>query len=399
VLTTRRRRLSTIVSMEERRDRLGVRWIDVAVAAAVVFVVVMGSAHIDADASERGADALAYVCGVTAAAALAFWRRFTVAVVVVVTAAMFVYLARGYPGGPALLPGPLAVAALGYRAPRPRVWWIAGAVAVSSIAGTWIGDGEVNAAGLVGVGWSVAAVFAGQLLAARGERLAADRERQQAAHEQALTRERLRIAHDLHDSVAHAMATINVQSGVAAHLLERRPEQARPALEAIRQASSEVLDELGAILGALRRDDESAPRAPLADLGRLDELVDRARADGLAVVSRVDGAVEAVPAAVSAAAYRVVQESLSNVRRHAGPDAAAKVTVSIGGPGAVEVEVVDDGGRRTGAVRPAGAGFGLGLAGMCERVESTGGRLSAGADPAGGFRVHAVWGVGERETR
>jgi signal transduction histidine kinase len=206
----------------------------------------------------------------------------------------------------------------------------------------------------------------------------------------------LRIARDLHDSVAHAMATINVQSGVAAHLLDRKPEQAKVALEAIRRASSDVLDELGTILGALRRDDGAAPRAPAAGLDRLDDLVERSSADGVAVTCTVAGDPAVLPPSLSAAAYRVIQEALSNTRRHAGDAATATVAVTIDGPGVVSVDVADDGGRRRGAPQaPATPGHGFGLAGMRERVESTGGVLTTGPRPIPdrGFRVRASWGT------
>lgn len=383
--------------MDDDRARtwLGIRWPDVGLAAVVVAVVVAGTVHIEQGDAARANDALALTCGVVAAASLVAWRRFTLAMVAVVGTAMFVYMVRGYPGGPALLPGPIAAAFLGYRVARPLVWWVGGAFASMVVIGQWIGDGHLSAAGIIGTGWMVAAVFAGQILAGRGERAAAERDRRRYAEQQAITDERLRIARDLHDSVAHAMATINVQSGVAAHLLDRRPEQARSALEAIRQASSDVLDELGAILGALRRDEGEAPRAPVAGLDRLDELVERSRADGLTVDCSVEGDRSLVPPSLGTAAYRVVQESLSNTRRHAGPDASVIVTVDIAGPGTLSVTVVDDGGTRVNGARQAvSPGLGLGLAGMRERVESTGGRLDSGVHlpPRRGFTVRAVWG-------
>lgn len=382
--------------MDDVRARwLGIRWPDVGLAAVVVAVILAGTLHIEQEDAERAIDALAVACGVIAGASLVVWRRFTLPMVAAVGTAMFVYLVRGYPGGPALLPGPIAAAFLGYRVARPLVWWVGGAFASAVVIGQAIGDGHLGAAGIIGTGWVVAAVFAGQVVAARAERLAAERERRALTEQQAITDERLRIARDLHDSVAHAMATINVQSGVAAHLLDRRPEQARSALEAIRQASSDVLDELGAILGALRRDEGDAPRAPMAGLDRLDELVERSRADGLTVTCSVEGDPSLVPPSLGTAAYRVVQESLSNTRRHAGPAAEVAVSVRIAGPGALSVTVVDDGGTRVNGSRPAVApGLGLGLAGMRERVESTGGTLDAGvrSPPRRGFSVRAVWG-------
>ena len=237
------------------------------------------------------------------------------------------------------------------------------------------------------VGLASAAVLAGQAIAARGERAAAQRERLAHQEEQAIAAERLRLAQDLHDSVAHAMATINVQSGVAAHLLDRDPSQAKAALEAIRAASGDALDELGAILGVLRDPDADAPLAPVSTLADVGSLVERARADGVRVTADVRGSVDSVAMSVSSAAFRVVQEALTNVRRHAGSEATATLDVVIGDHGTVTVSVRDDGqGPQTDR-----SSTGLGLVGMRERVESTGGLLRTGPRPDGGFEVVATW--------
>jgi signal transduction histidine kinase len=364
------------------------RPLDVAGALVVVGIVILGTKNIASDAEDRAMDWLAYVSGITGALALAFWRRWSVLVTGIVAVTTAFYVARGYTEGPALLPGPLALLALGYAAPR-RVGWIGcAAFVVSAIVARFIAPDDFENWGFLAiVGWASAAVLAGQALAARGERAAAQRERLAHQQEQAIAGERLRIAQDLHDSVAHAMATINVQSGVAAHLLDRDPTQARGALEAIRAASSQTLDELGAIVGVLRDPRAAAPRTPVSTLADVDALVARVRADGLAVTTDVHGTVESVVPSVSSAAYRVVQEALTNVRRHAGGDASAELEVVVGDGGAVRVSVRDDGRG------PAANGFtaGFGLIGMRERVEATGGLLWAGPRPGGGFEVVATW--------
>src|SRR5204862_4980542 len=125
--------------------------------------------------------------------------------------------------------------------------------------------------------------------------------------------ERLRIARDLHDSVAHAMATINVQAGAAAHVLDRQPEAAGSALTAIQRASAEVLEELASMLAVLREGAERPERAPAPGLTDLRRLVDSTALSGLAVELRAEGRTEAIPPALATAAYRVVQESLTNV--------------------------------------------------------------------------------------
>jgi signal transduction histidine kinase len=369
-------------------DRRWPRPVDIAGALVVVGIVILGTSHIDVGSEDRAMDWLAYACGIGGAASLAFWRRWSVLVTGVVAVTTAVYVARGYAGGPALLPGPLALLALGYAAPR-RVAWVGGtAYVVSALVARLISpDGFEDWGVLAVVGWASAAVLAGQAIAARGERAAAQRERLAHQEEQAVAGERLRIAQDLHDSVAHAMATINVQSGVAAHLLDRDPSQAKSALEAIRAVSSHTLDELNAIVGVLRDPRATAPRTPASTLADVEALVARARADGLAVSADVRGPVESVTPSVSSAAFRVVQEALTNVRKHAGADASAELDVVVGDRDTIRVRIRDDG--RGPAANGATAGFGL--IGMRERVEATGGLLRTGPRPGGGFEVVAMW--------
>lgn len=204
-----------------------------------------------------------------------------------------------------------------------------------------------------------------------------------------MTTERLRIAQDLHDSVAHAMTTINVQAGVAAHLMEQQPEQVGEALEAIRLASGSALDELGAILGYLR-EEGVAPRAPAGEQEQISDLTERARADGLQVT--VTGNVGTLPGPIGSAAYRVVQEALTNTRRHAGAGAKVDVAVRSDPVGWLEVAVRDDGGSGPAPPSNNNTGTGFGLIGMRERVESTAGHLETGPAEPRGFQVIATWG-------
>jgi signal transduction histidine kinase len=372
--------------------------------ALLVLVVVMGTAKIEPSGAERPVDALAYVCGIGAVLALLLWRRYPLAMIGVVAAAIFTYLARSYPPGPALLPGPLSLVLLGFRVKRSVAWTGALVVWAAVTLGLTVGEGRGDRLALAAVGWTLAAVLAGQLLAAHRERIRAERERKRMADRQAATDERLRIAQDLHDSVAHAMATINVQAGAAAHLLAHRPDrvdtaQLESSLVTIRKASAEVLDELGAILGVLRRDSGGeAPLQPQVGLERIGELIDRARADGLEVNVTPLDRIPTPPRAVSEAGYRVVQEALSNVRRHARPGVQVSVEVVAPDGGGLTVDVFDDGGVVPAAVArqasPKAAPAvkeGFGLIGMRERVEASGGDLSAGPVDGGGFRVVATW--------
>jgi signal transduction histidine kinase len=200
---------------------------------------------------------------------------------------------------------------------------------------------------------------------------------------QAVTEERLRIARELHDVVAHSMSVIAVQSGVGAHVLDTRPEEARKALETIEGVSRGALDELRRLLGVLRDDDEAQGVSPMPGLGDLDALLARMGEAGLAVKLRVHGARPEVPQGVDVSAYRIVQEALTNVLKHAGA-ASAQVVVTYDDH-AVAVEVTDGG---HGA--PAGQAWsGHGIGGMRERAALFGGDLEVGPRPGGGFRVAA----------
>jgi signal transduction histidine kinase len=192
----------------------------------------------------------------------------------------------------------------------------------------------------------------------------------------------MRIARELHDVLAHNISLINVQAGVALHLMDEQPGQSRSALQAIKQASNDALGELRSVLDILRQGDEAPPRAPASGLASLDRLVAGAEATGLPVSAKVEGTPRPLPAGTDLAAFRIVQESLTNVTRHAGP-ASATVLVRYGKDD-LTVQV-DDNGKGAG---PNGAG-GNGIRGMRERVAALGGELTTGPRPGGGFRVLA----------
>src|ERR1700761_7327955 len=191
--------------------------------------------------------------------------------------------------------------------------------------------------------------------------------------------ERLRIARELHDSLTHSISVIQVQAGVAVHLARKRGEEVPPALLAIQEAGADASRELRTTLSALRSEDDTEG----SGLGQLQALVARVRSGGLPVTVTVTGAERALPADVDQAAYRIVQEALTNASRHAG-EASAAVGLRYAAA-SLSVQVDDDG---TGTV-PRPAGTGLGLIGMRERVAALGGRLHAGPRAAGGLRAHA----------
>lgn len=212
--------------------------------------------------------------------------------------------------------------------------------------------------------------------------LAEEERTREAIIQRVAAEERLRIARDLHDSLTHNISVIKVQSGVAAHLARKRGEEVPPALQAIQEAAGEAARELREVLHVLRQDmDPGNGSRRLADLP---QLLDRARAAGLDAELAVTGCVRQVPDEVDSAAYRIVQEALTNVSRHAGQSAAARVRVGYG-PDLITVQVDDDGAGRK--VPPSGAG--LGLIGMRERATALGGHLVAQGRPGRGFTVRA----------
>lgn len=198
--------------------------------------------------------------------------------------------------------------------------------------------------------------------------------------------ERLRIARDLHDVVTHSMVAINVQAGVAAHLLDRDTEQARASLLDIKRVSGEALKDLRSALEVVRGDDQAVPVAPTARLPRVDELASGLRAAGVRVDTTIDPGLELLPLEVDEAAFRIVQEALTNVLRHAR-SRRTSVTVRAHAE-LVEVDVRDDG------LGSAAAPRGNGITGMQARAAALGGTLAAGPDPDGGWRVTARLPVG-----
>jgi signal transduction histidine kinase len=192
--------------------------------------------------------------------------------------------------------------------------------------------------------------------------------------------------------LAHNISLINVQSGVALHLIDEQPEQARAALSAINDASGEALREMRSVLGVLRRVDEKLPRAPTPGIAQLPELVSRSAAAGVTVQLEVEGQQRMLPASVDLAGFRIVQESLTNVARHAGASAA---TVRLFYGEHELMVVVEDDGR--GPHPDAAGNGGSGIAGMRERAAALGGDLQTGPRRAGGFAVRARLPIGDEQ--
>jgi signal transduction histidine kinase len=325
-------------------------------------------------------DALAYTLIAVASAVLAVRRRWPVGALALITAAITVYLIRGYAFGPVLVVFSIAVYTVAVGLALRSSVAIAAVALVALTAHVFVPHpGNPGLAGLLpATAWVVVPFALG--VTVRLSREAADRARADAARRIA-DDERLRIAQEVHDVVGHGLAAINMQAEIALHLLHRKPEQAQAALAAISRTSKQGLDELRATLTAVRH---GSDRAPMPGLAQLPALRERLAHAGLPVTVSVVGtpAGGELPAAVDLAGYRIVQEALTNVLRHAGAT-GAEVRVEHRAD-AVQLEVTDTG--IGGTPSPGGTG----IAGMRERATVLGGVLIAGPRPGGGFRVHAV---------
>ncbi len=375
--------------------------------------------HNQADVS-RDPDLAAYALVVLAALALGLRRRPGMSLAVN-GAAVAVYLAAGYPYGPILLTVPAVAFTVAAR-------WSVGRAApsVSGYLGVILAVALVKAGrqptGAQGtqmlwlvLAWSAvvaAALAVGTAVRVRREAAAGVRAEQAR---RAASEERLRMAQELHDTVGHGLAVIAMQAGVALHVLDRDPARARESMEAVRATSRESLESLRAELDALRSPESAAARRPAPGLEDVERLAERVRAGGVAVRVDVDPDLPPLPPAVDAAAYRILQESMTNVLRHAGAP-AAHIRVR-GEDGSLRLEVTDSGrsatvdgarpgraegagtadGVRSGTVDGAGMtngsattdNSGTGIRSMRAQAEALGGTLDAGPCATGGFAVTA----------
>jgi signal transduction histidine kinase len=393
------------------RPREGVlppRWVAAADPLLAALLAALGVAQLVASTGHRPADLLgADLPGaallVLLCAPLAVRRRSPRTVLVVLLGVAVAYALLRYPQAPLGLPLVIAIYTVGSRyGPRASAGVLGLTVAVLAVAFA-VDPAEPGAVDLVvtllsfGAAW---ALGAGVRLRRRQLELLEEREvlREQArrdAARRAVADERLRIARELHDVVAHSMSVVAVQSAMAAQVLESRPQLAADALAAISTSSRDALGELRRLLSVLRSDEPGAGApdglAPAAGLADLPALAERVREAGVAVELAVTGDTAAVPAGAGLTAYRIVQEALTNTVRHAGPGSSARVRVTCGA-GCVDVLVTDDG---AGTPVPGPAGSGRGLVGMGERVEVFGGELDAGPD-GDGWRVAARLRAGQR---
>ncbi|MEU4062865.1 sensor histidine kinase [Streptomyces wedmorensis] len=367
----------------------------------IAVLVMVGTGLAARNQPDREAlDALGRVLLLLAAAPLLFRHRRPVPVVFGVAAVTLGYLAAGYPYGPVFALVAVACFAAVVHGHRTAAWWAVGLLWAGHLAlAHWLyrvlppaGDGpapwgqELSAAA-----FAVAVLAASELVRVRREQWAQLRAERAAAERRRAGEERLRIARELHDVLAHSISVINVQAGVGLALLDSDPEQARTALTTIKAASKEALGEVRQVLDTLRTPGD-APRAPAPGLGRLPELVEQAGAAGLTVTVTTSGPRTALPPGADLAAFRIVQEALTNVVRHSG-SRTARVEIARG-PLRLDLRVDDDGP----ATGTEAGGSGNGLAGMRERAGALGGTIEAGVRPDGGFRVHAVLPLPPEET-
>ncbi|MFF8839853.1 sensor histidine kinase [Streptomyces sp. NPDC015130] len=402
--------------------RMSPRTVDALVACAVLAVVAVWTLLATPEASESALrTALGWVLVLSGCGALCFRRRQPVAVAVATLLACVVYYPLSAQDGPLMIAFALA---LYTTAAEGR---FAAAVALASVTLLAVGLGEVrqqpghrqidDTSLAMLAGWLISLVAVGRAQRTRlaylheveQRALAAERE-QEARARQSATEERLRIARELHDILGHSVSLIHVQSGAALHRLSKNPAPeaglatAAEALEAVKSTSKDALRELRATLGVLRRADEATPTSPASGLALLGELAERARSAGLDVRTSVTGTPVPLPPPVDLAAYRIVQESLTNVTRHAGARtvrialdwdggwdrgrdgddrSGAASTRTHAGARVLRLRIADDGGGAPEGVLP-----GSGIRGMAERARALGGELTAGNE-ADGFLVDA----------
>jgi signal transduction histidine kinase len=360
-----------------------------AVGALLLFLGLLGAPrHFQPDATRSpvAIGLLALACG-----ALVVRRRWPMPTLAITTLAAVPAVALGAGLETYLLPVVVAVYTVAVWTDRwttltsaiPAVAFLIGVVLLLS-------PGPFNAEGIGRFAWIGMAAAVGDAVRSRRAYIAAIEERAERAErtreEEALRRvaeERLHIARELHDVVAHHIAVINVQAGVAEHLIGTDPAAAGEALGHVRRSSRAVLDELGGLLGVLRRPDESAtPTEPAPGLAQLEGLVETLRAAGVELYWSVVGEVRLLPATVDLVGYRVVQEALTNAHRH-GTDTASLSVVYTDTDVVIEV-------ANTPGPRRDNGGTGLGLVGMRERAATVGGTCHAGVDADGMFRVRVT---------
>ncbi|MGH3433757.1 MAG: sensor histidine kinase [Thermocrispum sp.] len=367
---------------------------DLVLAGALVVIGTVGTIGTDQiTAVDTPVDALAIGMMLLSAATTALRRRWPLPVLAVVTAITATFLALGYPYGP--IWGPFVVAVYTVAAYRPLATSVPAAVACVPAVLIHLFTHNAAIPGLLGVipgtAWVVLPFAIG--VTVRLTREARERAQAESVRDRVYD-ERLRIAQEVHDVVGHGLAAIKMQADVALHLLAKKPEQAQESLAAISRTATEALDEVRGTLVIVRQQDTD--RAPTPGLNRLEDLRQRMSQAGMQVDMVTTGTPRALPDAVDLAGYRVVQESLTNVLRHAARKTASVRVAYDAGAVIIAVSNPDSSNGSAGSAGSAPGAGGFGIQGMAERVGALGGEFSAGPTDDGRFEVRASLPTGEQ---
>lgn len=367
--------------------KLGIKYwrTDAALALTIGAAQIIGTYFIGLHQPEyRSLDAAALVLILTGAAALVFRRQHPVWVLVAAYGITLLYLILDYPKGPIYLTIIIAFFTAATQGRKLIAWAV---LAAEFLLFPWVpyllgNESAPTTNSILALGaWLLVLAAVAEISYIRQQRIMRAREEEMRRR---AGEERLRIARELHDVLGHNISLISVQAGVALHLIDERPEQARVALSVIKDASKEALHELRSVLEILRQVSEAPPRSPSLGLASLSDLVARASEAGLKVHTEVAGDLKGLPASVDLAAFRIVQEALTNIMRHSNQASSSirvnrnehELTVQI------DNQIGDEASRD-------GVGLGQGILGMKERATALGGVVEAGPRPDGGFRVFA----------
>ena len=398
--------------------RINHRWVrdpralvDLVIAAVVAVLSVIEVATTSAEAlpGDRAADGFAYALVIAGSLSLVWRRRAPVAVLASVTAVLVTFWLRDHGALLSILGLPALYAVGAHADDRRRAWW---AMAISSVvlllaASVSVLDRPDGFAFLQA--FSIAAFLGGAIgagvLIRNRERIFVDTERRAAAAEadrlaeaeRAVVRERRRIAREMHDVVAHAMSVVAVQAAAGREIVHANPDKAAEVFARIEAVGRESLTELRRMLGVLRETgDEEASLAPQPGIADIATAVAESSSTGVVAELVVDGYQRPLAPGIELTAFRIVQEALTNVRKHAGASASATVRISYE-PHDLVVEVSDDG--RGAATSLTGVGTGNGLIGMRERVEIYGGEFTSGPRHGGGYAVRASLPIANTDAR
>ena len=361
---------------------------DVALALIVGAIEIVGTHFAGQHQPDhRALDAVALVLLAAGAAALVFRRQYPGWVLIFATGITLLYLLLDYPKGPNFLTTTIAFFTAVMQGHRLIAWAV---LAAEFVLFPWLpyllgNEPAPTPTVLFGIaGWLLVLATVAEIAHIRQQRILHAREEETRRR---VGEERLRIARELHDVLGHDISLISVQAGVALHLMDKQPEQARVALSVIKDASRDALRELRSVLDVLRQVNEEPPRSPSPGLASLGDLVARASEAGLQVHTEVSGDLKGLPASVDLAAFRIVQEALTNVMRHAG-QGTSSVHVTCNEQ-ELTLRIDNDAGKAGKEGSRDGIGLGQGILGMQERAAALGGVIEAGPRPGGGFRVFA----------